>query len=188
MKFLVKEYSAEIIERYRKILFKIWDKKGPKIDKDLLTLMGFRYGQAEGGRIRISHVQRFLIEYLGEENAINLTKKILLTNPHKIVPKFRSGYDFEFNVTNIAEIDQYGATVDVIVDEESGTVTLTMTDGTTHNLKDAINNEDYGWEIEQEIREVILDYLEENVTYKTGLSVVINKLKYLEKKNGKNRI
>lgn len=185
MKFLVKESSAHSVEQYRKVFFKLWDKKGPKIDEDILKLLGFKYGQAEGGRVRMSHVYNFLIEYLGESKAVSLTKELLLKNPHKITPKGLSGYDFEFNVSKIIEIDRYGVSVNVLVDDITGKVTLTMTGGETLYLKTALKNEDFGWEIENEIGETIYDYFVENITYKTGITVVTNKLILLSQVDGK---
>jgi hypothetical protein len=43
------------------------------------------------------------------------------------------------------------------------------------NLKDACNNEEIGWEIENEIGDIIFDFLKENISFKTGITITTNK-------------
>jgi hypothetical protein len=50
-----------------------------------------------------------------------------------------------------------------------------MTNGETMNLKDACNNEEIGWEIENEIGDIIFDFLRENISFKTGITITTNK-------------
>jgi hypothetical protein len=51
-----------------------------------------------------------------------------------------------------------------------------MVDGDVQDLEDALNNDDYGWEIEVEVQECIFDYFYENLTLKTGYEFVLNSL------------
>jgi hypothetical protein len=55
---------------------------------------------------------------------------------------------------------------------------LIMTDGTIHKLKDARDDEEYGWEIENEIEDCIYDYLSEQIENTTGFSFVVGRINY----------
>jgi hypothetical protein len=52
-----------------------------------------------------------------------------------------------------------------------------MTDGTIHKIKDA-RNEEFGWEIENEVEDCIHDYISKNLEDKTGVPFVFEKLTY----------
>ena len=47
-----------------------------------------------------------------------------------------------------------------------------MVGGETMNLKDAVENEEYGWEIQNEIYECIDDFLKDNITNTFGVIVL----------------
>ena len=71
--------------------------------------------------------------------------------------------------------------MDILVDDLNGEVTLIMTGGETMNLKDALNDEEIGWEIENEIGDTIFDFLRENTSFKTGITITTNKLRFKSK-------
>lgn len=181
MKFLIRESGYNIRDKYRNILFKIWKRTKPEITKSLLDSLGFKGERTEDSRMSLFNVQSFLLEFIGENKAKLLTKQLLSQNPYKIEPWGQSGYNFEFDVTRIVELTEYGASVDVLVDDLKGEVTLVMTNGETMNLKDACNDEEIGWEIEKEIDDIIFDFLRENITFKTGITITINKLIFKSK-------
>ena len=53
-----------------------------------------------------------------------------------------------------------------------------MVDGTIHKLKDARDNDEYGWEIENEVEDCVYDYLIQNIEDVTGYSFVVEKINY----------
>ena len=181
MKFLIRESGYSIRDRYKNLLFKIWKRTKPEITKSLLDTIGFKGDRTEDNRVNLFNVQSFLLEFIGENQAKLLTKQLLLQNPHKIKPWGLSGYNFEFDVTRIVELTEYGASVDILVDDLNGEVTLIMTGGETMNLKDALNDEEIGWEIENEIGDTIFDFLRENTSFKTGITITTNKLRFKSK-------
>lgn len=77
------------------------------------------------------------------------------------------GYNFEWVITDyIYEDWKYKLRGEVL---PSGTVE--MMNGKILTLDDALNNEDFGWEIENEIVDVIRDCMEIVITPKTGAFV-----------------
>jgi hypothetical protein len=61
-------------------------------------------------------------------------------------------------------------------DVENGTVALLMIGGEEENLGDAINNPDYGYEIEGEIADCIYELLHDKITNTTGYEIGIEKV------------
>lgn len=180
MKFLIRESDFSIREKYKNLLHKIWGKTKPEITQDLLSALGFRNTTTEGGKITIFNIQSFLLEFLGVDKAKSLTAELLLKTPHKIEPSLvdRQGYDFKYKISKIIEITDFSAEVNILVDDVEGKVTLIMTGGETMNLQDALSDTEIGWEIQNEIVDVIHEDLERNITWKTGISIQINKVHY----------
>lgn len=156
------------IEDYKKKFFKYWDKFGAKYDDQMLKLFGL-----SRGTIPSSVIGSWLREYLGESSA-EIMKKFFSKPEHKIDC---GGYDFTFTIDNYRR-DGHQFEIKLTVDDIKGTVMLMMTDGTIHRLKDARDEEEYGWEIENEIQECIWDYLIESIEMMTGFSFVIDKINY----------
>ena len=65
-------------------------------------------------------------------------------------------------------------TVKVKVDDLGGEVTLF--DGNTYNLTDALKDENNGWEIDSEVNWGIDTYFKKNITLKTGIKVIFFRL------------
>jgi hypothetical protein len=155
---------------YKNTIFKFFDKFGGEIDNQFINV--FRLDQ-DNSIVTYDQAYRYLIDWRGIEESKNLANTILLQNPHHI--DTFGGYDFFFEVTDIKKwgLDWHGkpfVTVKVKVDDLSGEVTIM--DGNTYNLSDALGNDEYGWEIEDEVNWGINDYFKEVVTPKTGIQVI----------------
>ena len=182
MKILITENQLDYIKKfepYKRSFFKFWDKISPKIDNDFLNFFGFKNGilRVDDMTISTSNLYVLLREWHGEKNAIN--KALEFLNQDKFTIDNCGGYNFDFYVETV-EVEtlhnniQANGTIVVrtIPDLENGTVNLIMVGGETMNLKDAVENEEYGWEIENEISECIDDFLKDNITNTFGVIVL----------------
>jgi len=154
---------------YKNTIFKFFTKFGGEIDNQFIDM--FRL-DSNNPILTYDEAYKYLIEWRGIEESKNLANTILLQNPHHI-DDF-GGYDFFFEVIDIkkwgVDDDKPFVTVKVKVDDLAGNVSLMNGDYKT--LEDALSNEDYGWEIEDEVNWGINDYFKEVVTSKTGIKVI----------------
>ena len=161
--------------KYKNILFRYWDKTGGKVDKTFISLFGIDNGDSD---ITYDQAYKYLIEWRGEKQSKELAKTLLLQNPHHI-DDF-GGYDFFFEVTDIRNWelndDEPNVVVKVKVDDLSGSVTLM--DGDDKTLEDALDNDDYGWEIEGEVDWALNGYFKDNITSQTGIKIIYDTPKY----------
>jgi hypothetical protein len=168
----------------KKTLFKFWDKFGGEINDNFLNMFGFKNRTKSVDGLDIYTLRRFLIEWRGLDESLNMAKEIAEKNPHKIdFQPWSGGYIFDFDTDNV-EINDNQIYLDVLVNLKGGTVDLIMVGGETQDLEDAINNNDYGYEIENEIEDVISDYMIDNITNKTGIPVVFNSVLYKNSREG----
>lgn len=185
MKIVINEDQLDylkLLQNYKKRFFKYWDKNGPEITDISLKLFGFNRGMAYGGKLQRRDVERFLIEYLGVDKAKQMAEEFLMNNPHSIKEGTCGGYNFEFDVKNIQNKSREGFIVNINVNDLDGYVNLNMAGGSVERISDVINHEDIGWEIIEEIGDCIFEYLESNVTNKTGIPVQIHIITYRSKK------
>lgn len=189
MNYIITETQKNALEEYnlvKKIFFKYWDRMGPDASKETISRLFATdpYGRINTGKsiLHKANVQDMLKEWYGIDKAFEIAKEMLLNKVHSIGDEFRcGGYVFDFKVTNFVDRsknDNWRSDIDinVVVDSDNGKVTLVMTDGVTYNLGDAWSNEDYGWEIDNEIAECIYDYFYDKITEKTGVRIDINSI------------
>ena len=173
MKFIITE------SRYKNILFRYWDKLGGDIDKQFVLNFGL---DNPGNDITYEDAYKYLIEWRGEEQSKELAKTLLLQNPHHVDDY--GGYDFFFEVTDIKKWgvndDEPFVTVKTKVDDLGGDVSLF--DGNTYTLSDALKNEEYGWEVEDEVNWGVDVYFKKNITTKTGIKVIFFRPEFTSKK------
>ena len=161
--------------RYKNILFRYWDKFGGDINKQFILNFGLDNNSND---ITYDQAYKYLIEWRGEKESKELAKTLLLQNQHHI--NDFGGYDFFFEVTDIKKWgvndDEPFVTVKTKVDDLGGSVTLM--DGDDKTLEDALDNDDYGWEIEGEVDWGIDQYFDKNITPKTGIRIIFDSPKY----------
>ena len=161
--------------KYKNILSRYWDKTGGKVDKTFISLFGL---DDNNNDITYDQAYKYLIQWRGEKESKELAKSLLLQNPHHI-DDF-GGYDFFFEVTDIRNWelndDEPNVVVKVKVDDLSGSVTLM--DGDDKTLEDALDNDDYGWEIEGEVDWALNGYFKDNITSQTGIKIIYDTPKY----------
>jgi hypothetical protein len=123
----------------------------------------------------IGKVREFYTDFLGGWDKMIIKSYQLMDRTFDTMDyDFRGGYDFRFKIKGHSDYEEdYMTLVDCSI-ESDGKVTLIMTDGQTHLLKDLEENEDLWWEVESEIRNLIEDILYQEVTKKTGINVEVN--------------
>lgn len=151
--------------KYKNIIFNYFNKFGGEIDTQFINMFSM---------VSYDNAYKYLIEWRGEEESKELAKTLLLQNPHHIDDY--GGYDFFFEVDDIDywELDDSkpNVVVSVKVNDLSGTVDLI--DGDHKTLEDALNNDDYGWEVSDEVQWGINDYFKQNITSKTGIKIIFD--------------
>jgi len=162
-----KRNSGALESIQKNILLKMW-KEDPVLDNDRLQkLCIFNHTQ-------VKKADSWFREYLGPK-AGQIMDSIFRSKgqdyEHHIL---NGGYDFEIEVVSyeIDEYDELDITCKIL---PGGKVSIIMDDGRTLDLKDAVNDEEIGWEIKAEISDCIEDYFYKDlqVRNKTGYSVSV---------------
>ena len=180
MKFIITEQQQERLSTYdkvQKMFFKYWYKNGPKVDDLFFKLFGFTNFGLEVGGFMVSRndVYRMFRKWHGGDEA--KSKAIEMLNQKNYTVNSCGGYNFDFEVVHYT-IDEDTGEIYVIVkpDVDNGTVIYVMVDGESHTLRDALDNPDYGYEVEGEIADCIYELLHEKITETTGYEIGIEKL------------
>jgi hypothetical protein len=155
---------------FKNTIFKFFDKFGGEIDT--LFIDNFRVDRNDP-IVNYETAYKYLIEWRGEEESKELAKTLLLQNPHHIDEY--GGYNFFFEVIGISDwylnSSEPNVVVKVKVDDLAGTVN-------NISLEDALDNDEYGWEIDDEVNWGIDEYLKKNITSKTGIKIIFDRPKY----------
>ena len=160
--------------KHKNFVFKFFDKMGGAIDEDFISF----FSLDGGGGLTYNQAYKYLIEWRGEKESKDLTKTLLLQNPHHIDDY--GGYDFFFEVVGISNWsyvnnEEYCVNAKVKVDDLGGSVNI---HGNNFNLEDALDDDDYGFEIDDEVNLGINEYFKKNITSKTGIKIIFDRIKY----------
>jgi hypothetical protein len=178
MKIIITEKQYKILESQqddervvRNALHTIWqdelDSTGEiDFDTKIANYIGYK---------RIGHVHEIYRDFLGGwdkmvEKSFELMDRTFDTMDYD----FSGGYDFRFTVKGNNDYEEGNILYVNSQIESDGKVELIMTDGGNISLGEALASDDYGWEIESEIRSVIEDILYKEVTKKTGILIEVN--------------
>ena len=144
-------------------LNKFWDKKPhPTFDKSLSHHLNMD--------VRDFDLSDLFIQYLGEDELIERLDNII--NKYSTWSPINScgTYEFDF-VLRTFEIDYDELTVNIYINVKlDGSVVI---DGEYMSLKDALDNEDYGWEVNNEIKDCVYEKIYEVVKDETSLDTYI---------------
>jgi hypothetical protein len=181
MKIIITERQYNLLSESKNnlkhFLFKYWDMKGP--DTSNTTMQLFSVGFDERPII-----QNWLIEWYG---GINKVLKMLNQFEGTTYKGLGGSYDFHFKVSDFrrssdldmdeinnfwfdAEVDGNG---EVYIEQDNGSI--------IDNIYDAHNNEDIGWEVDEEIKEIIDEEISKHVFKKTGIVVLCDYMSVTEK-------
>jgi hypothetical protein len=168
--------SKHSIDHLKSPLFKYWDKNGPDVSDSTLKLFGVDDDW--------STVLKWLIEWHG---GIETVYEMLEQYSNKIYRTQLGSYDFKFKVSEFRisgdiEIDSienfwFDSEVDGngIVDINHGD------DVVIDNVYDAHVNEDFGWEVDEEMMEAINQQMFIEITKQTGIPVLCDFMSVTER-------
>ena len=149
MKIIITESQYEnVANRFKRILFKYWDINGPTLSRQIYKLMGI--DSYHSYKLE-PFFQVFLVEWMGgDEKFIQLLKK----DEGETFQIIDGGYNFQIILDEVT-VNEYEVYLHVRV-KPGGTVTLIFNEGEpTLTLEEALANEKFGWEINNEVDEVI---------------------------------
>jgi hypothetical protein len=182
MKFIVTESQYdELLKSFgglpklEKIIYKFWDKTTPDLSETFKIL----------ALPKTHHVYRalmeLLFEYHGKDKVFNEVKKFISDKKTHTISDCGT-YNFDFNIVDY-NIDKENRQVElsIIIDDINGEVTLIFDDGRTLSINDAMDDNDIGFEIRQEVTECLDDYFRDNVQNKFGIDFVFNYVERLSR-------
>ena len=174
-KFLIENSHLDLA---KKLCFDIWQNDidsgiTPELDFSVLQYMNItKYYDRE-------NLFSWFTEFLGgwekmKKVAIDLLRQTYDTNNYD----FSGGYDFRFTAIDKFKEDEVLNEIDCgFKIQNDGEVTL-MTDGETYKLRE-LEDRDFWWEIDDEMRNLIDDILFQEITKKTGIRIDV-RLAYVE--------
>ena len=154
MKLILKESQLEkVAEKFKPLLFKFWDKNGPLLTHKILKMFGLEMKMSYD---LITYFKDYLIEWFGGfENFKNHVESV----KKKIYHAIDGGYDFKFQIFNVDLVDEDSVYLQVQI-LPGGTVSLIFDENQPLlDLADAYVDEQIGWEIRDEVAEVIYQIL-----------------------------
>ena len=171
-KFLKEELDKPNFERLINKLFEKQVSRGeqPHLDKMILNFFSIEIWSKEF-RILIKSLK----DFLGREQSVKLTEELLQKTFKTDRYNFSGGYSFEFKAKPIIDQEEGQMWVEVHI-LPGGVVDLLLTGNGITDLKEALNDQSIGWEIENEVKEIINEIFTEEITYKTGVSVDLETL------------
>lgn len=180
MKYLISEEQNRLLneeleqpnfERLAKKLFEKQVSRGerPHIDKSILKFFDISVWSKQ-----FAILARTLRNFLGREQSVKLTEELLQQTFKTDRYNFSGGYSFEFKVKPIVDQEEGQMWVEVHI-LPGGEVDLFLTGNGITDLTEALSDQSIGWEIENEVKEIIDEIFTEEITYKTGVSVDVER-------------
>ena len=181
MKYLItKEQSMLLKEEVNKpnltniarVIFEKQVKKGeqPHLDKMILNFFDVNVWSKE-----FNVIAKSLRNFIGREESIKLTEELLQQTFNTNRYNFSGGYIFDFKVTP-RDTEEGEMWVDILI-LKGGTVELIAADNEVLDIDHALADQSFGWEIENEMKEIIDEALLQEVTYNTGIILNIETVK-----------
>ena len=174
MKYIITESQnirlyPEYIDHLKKPMFKYWDLNGT--DNYRLGMKLFNIPPAGS-----SLVQEWLLEWMGGEDYL---MKLLNEYTNVIMRGQAGSYDFKFIVRNPRVYTHGGVEIyfDVTIDGD-GSVEIVHDGHHLDNIYDAFQEDDIGWEVEDELRDTVIETLD--ITIPVPFDVYIDSVKVSE--------
>jgi len=169
MKYIItEEQHMENIEYIKPLAFKYWTKYGPN-EFDIDKVMGVFSIVNTNRNIRM--VNDWLLEWYGGKDGL---RKILSEYEGKVFNGVDGTYDFRFFVKGISVYSHDGVNVyfDIAFVDGDGEIYVEHDDEVFTNIHQAVTFDDnIGWEIEDEIRDIIVQTLGDIIKIQFIISV-----------------
>ena len=150
--FITESQLFNQFEHLEEPMFRYWDLKGPENTKLVRKLFGLPPATS-------TLIQQWLLEWMGGEKEL----QIILNRYEETELRGQAGsYDFKFYIHNLRIYTHGGVEIyfDAVVDGD-GAVDIEGPGFTINTVYQAHMNEDFGWEVDDEIRDTIIDTLHE---------------------------
>lgn len=142
------------INHFKKFIFKFWDKHG---GGQLKTIMGL-FSIRPAAKLVLAH---WLIEWYGGSEKV---KQLIKSLENKNFVGQGGSYNFNFYIKNSRLYDDKEDYPEVYFDaivDGMGEVDITTDDGEVYDrISQAVLDDDIGWEVDEEIKDVMMETLE----------------------------
>ena len=181
MKYLISEEQNKFLKEelnkpnFERLINKLFEKQVSRCEKPHIDNMIMDFFEVDVWERDFNILIELLRDFLGREQSVKLTEELLQKTFKTDRYNFSGGYSFEFEVTPIIYQEEGQMWVEVYI-LPGGEVDLIMTGDGVRDLKQALNDQSIGFEIESEVKEIIDEIFTEEITYKTGVSVDLETL------------
>ena len=181
MKYLISEEQNKFLKEeldkpnFERLINKLFEKQVSRGEQPHIDNMIMDFFEVDVWEREFIIMIRILKNFLGREQSVKLTEELLQQTFKTDRYNFSGGYSFEFKVKPIIDQEEGQMWVEVYI-LPGGEVDLFLTGNGITDLKEALNDQSIGWEIENEVKEIINEIFTEEITYKTGVSVDLETL------------
>ena len=181
MRYLISEEQNKFLKEeldkpnFKNLIKKLFEKQVRKGEQPHIDNMIMDFFEVDVWERDFNILIELLRDFLGREQSVKLTEELLQKTFKTDRYNFSGGYSFDFKVKIIDQEDGEYFKVDVYILPGSE-VDLVMTDEGVRDLKQALNDQSIGFEIESEVKEIIDEIFTEEITYKTGVVVDLETL------------
>ena len=179
MKYLISEEQNKFLKEeldkpnFKNLIKKLFEKQVRKGEQPHIDNMIMDFFEVDVWERDFNILIELLRDFLGREQSVKLTEELLQKTFKTDRYNFSGGYSFEFKATPIDQ-EEGQMLVEVYI-LPGGEVDLVMTGDGVRDLKQALNDQSIGFEIESEVKEIIDEIFTQEITYKTGVSVDLEK-------------
>ena len=181
MKYLISEEQKRLLNEeleqpnFERLIKKLFEKQVSRGEQPHIDNMIMDFFEVDVWEREFIIMIRILKNFLGREQSVKLAEELLQQTFKTDRYNFSGGYSFEFKVKPIVDQEEGQMWVEVYI-LPGAEVELIMTGDGVRDLKQAFNDQSIGWEIENEVKEIINEIFTEEITYKTGISVDLETL------------
>ncbi len=180
MKYLITEEQNKFLKEeldkpnFKNLIKKLFEKQVRKGEQPHIDNMIMDFFEVDVWGRDFNILIELLRDFLGREQSVKLTEELLQQTFKTDRYNFSGGYSFEFKVKPTdQEEGQMFVEVHIL---PGGVVDLLLTGNGITDLKEALNDQSIGFEIEGEVKEIIDEIFTEEITYKTGVVVDLETL------------
>ena len=181
MKYLISEEQNKFLKEeldkpnFKNLIKKLFEKQVRKGEQPHIDNMIMDFFEVDVWERDFNILIELLRDFLGREQSVKLTEELLQKTFKTDRYNFSGGYSFDFKAKIIDQEDGEYFNVDVYI-LPGGEVDLVMTGDGVRDLKQALNDQSIGFEIEREVKEIIDEIFTEEITYRTGVVVDLETL------------